>query len=149
MSHSYTKITIHGIFSTKNRNRWIRPDIEKLLYPKITEILVKELGCKLDIIDGDADHVHILFSLNPVHSISDIFKKIKGASSYFINEQDVLKDKFLWQTGFAAFSVSESQYAKVFAYIKNQKEHHKKITSEQEIKAFLKNHGFGDVDLNR
>ena len=149
MSHSYTKITIHGIFSTKYRSRTIGPDIVKILYDKITEVLVKELGCKLDIINGDADHVHILFSLNPVHAISDIFKKIKGASSYFINDGNLLKDKFLWQTGFGVFSVSESQFAKVFEYIKNQKEHHKKITSEQEIKAFLKSHGFGDVDVNR
>jgi putative transposase len=149
MSRSFTKINIHGIFSTKNRARWIRPDIEKMLYDKINDILANELGCRVHIINGDTDHIHILFSLNPVHSVSDIFKKIKGASSYFINEKDVIKDKFLWQTGFAAFSVSESQFKKVFEYIRNQKEHHKKLTSEQEIQGFLKNHGFGDVIINR
>jgi REP element-mobilizing transposase RayT len=142
MSHSYTKINIHGIFSTKNRESLIIPEIESIVYDKITEIIEKDCNSKLHVIDGDTDHVHILFTMNPSIPVTEVFKRIKGSSSHYINEQDITKHKFLWQTGFAAFSVSESQFKKVFDYIKNQKEHHKKITPEQELKAFLKNHGF-------
>lgn len=84
------------------------------------------------------DHVHCLFLLSPQKSISEVIKQIKGSSSHFINQNNFIAEKFAWQTGYAAFSVSESIVEKVFEYIKNQKSHHQKRTCQQEYEEFLK-----------
>ena len=68
------------------------------------------------------DHVHVLFLQNPQKTISDIIKQIKGSSSHFMNREELILEKFAWQTGYAAFSVSESQLEVVYQYIKNQKQ---------------------------
>lgn len=77
-------------------------------------------------INGVADHLHLLISLDPKISISELIKRIKGASSHWINQQNFLKDRFSWQTGYSAFSVSDSAIENVSNYIRNQKEHHSK-----------------------
>jgi len=76
----------------------------------------------------------------PSKSISDTIKQVKGSSSHFINQQNILNEKFAWQTGYAAFSVSESAVEKVFEYIKNQKQHHQKQTFQIEYEEFIKLH---------
>jgi len=91
------------------------------------------------------DHIHILISSNPKLSIADILKQIKGASSHWINQQDLITQKFAWQTGYGAFSVSESQLDKVKSYIENQKNHHQKISFNDEYNQFLKIH---NVEIN-
>jgi putative transposase len=141
MSHSFTKIDIHGIFSTKNREGLISPKLEPLLYKKIREIFTRDLNCILHTINGIDDHIHVLFALNPSVSVSDVFKSIKGSSSHFVNQEDIIARKFAWQTGYAAFSVSPSQFQKAFKYIENQKQHHKTKTFNQELAALCKSHG--------
>ena len=88
------------------------------------------------------DHVHCLFLLNPQKSISEVIKQIKGSSSHFINQSNLAIGKFAWQTGYGAFSVSESVVEKVYRYILNQKKHHQKKSFQQEYDAFLKLYGF-------
>jgi putative transposase len=88
------------------------------------------------------DHIHCLFLLSPQKSIAEIIKQIKGSSSHFINKNNLITEKFAWQTGYAAYSVSESVVDKVFQYIKNQKKHHTKKTFQQEYDEFLKIYGF-------
>ncbi len=87
------------------------------------------------------DHIHILFLMNSGITIEDVFKRIKGSSSHWINHGDLINSKFAWQTGYGAFSVSESQLDIVEQYIRNQKEHHKNYSSQNEYEGFLKNHG--------
>jgi REP element-mobilizing transposase RayT len=67
------------------------------------------------------DHVHSLFLLNPKKAVADIIKQVKGSSSHEINKQNMIKGKFTWQTGYAAYSVSESLLEKVFYYIRIRK----------------------------
>ncbi len=88
-----------------------------------------------------ADHVHILFLLNQQKSIADVIKQIKGNTSHWINEQSILQEKFLWQTGYGAFSVSESQLEKIYNYIFYQKQHHLKKSFIQEYDEFIQIHG--------
>ena len=88
------------------------------------------------------DHVHCLFLLSPQKSINDVIKQVKGSTSHDINEKNLIK--FSWQTGYAAYSVSESVVEKVFEYIKNQKRHHAKITFQQEYDEFLRLCGLQD-----
>lgn len=141
MSHSLTKIWIHGIWRTKDRISLIKSDYEKQLYDHIKDKLENELGCKVRIINGTEDHIHVLFLLNPNYSIKDIFQRMKGDSSHWINKNDFTKNKFVWQMGYGGFSVSESIVKEVERYIKNQKEHHKKVTFQQEYELFMQKYG--------
>ena len=140
MSHSYNKIWIHAIWSTKNREPLINRDIEVNIYNFIKNQM-EEMGCKVSLINGMSDHIHCLFLLNPQKSIANVIKQIKGSSSHYVNQQEFINEKFSWQTGYAAFSVSESVFKKAFYYIKNQKQHHSQNTFEQEYHRFLKLNG--------
>ena len=140
MSHSFNKIWIHAIWATKERLPLLHQNSEQKVYSFIAEQL-RELGCPVRIINGMPDHIHCLFLLNPQKSVADVIKQIKGSSSHYINENNIIPDKFSWQTGYAAYSVSESVVEKVFQYIKIQKEHHQKKTYQQEYEEFLKLYG--------
>ncbi len=140
MPHSFNKIWIHAIWGTKHRAPFINQKIEKKIHQFLSEQL-REIGCPVRIINGMPDHIHCLFLLNPQKSIAEVIKQIKGSSSHYINQDNLMVEKFSWQTGYAAFSVSESAVERVFQYIKNQKEHHRKKTFQQEHDDFLKIYG--------
>jgi putative transposase len=141
MSHSYNKIWIHAIWSTKERIPLIHASVENKIHQFIAEQL-REQGCPVRIINGMPDHIHCLFLLSPQKSIAEVLKQIKGSSSHFVNQYNLIDDKFAWQTGYAAYSVSESVVEKVYKYIKNQKSHHNKKTFLQEYEAFKELYGF-------
>ncbi len=143
MPHSYNKIWIHAIWATKERIPLIHQNIEQTVYQFISEQL-HEQGCPVRIINGMPDHIHCLFLLSPQKSIAEVIKQIKGSSSHFINYNNLIVEKFAWQTGYAAYSVSESGVEKVFAYIKNQKAHHQKKAFQQEYDEFIKLYGLTD-----
>jgi len=141
MPHSYNKIWLHAIYATKERKPLINLDIEQAIYNHIREQLI-EIGCPVRIINGMPEHIHLLFLLNPQKPVSDVLKQVKGNTSHWINEQNLIAEKFAWQSGYAAYSVSESQLEKVCNYFLNQKQHHKKKTFAQEYEEFIKLHGF-------
>jgi putative transposase len=143
MPHSFNKIWIHAIWSTKERVPLIHQSIEQKVHQFLAEQL-RELGCPVRIINGMPDHVHCLFLLNPQKSITEVIKQIKGSSSHFINQNNLMAEKFSWQTGYAAYSVSQSVLDKVFHYIQNQKQHHQKKSFQQEYDEFLKLYGLND-----
>jgi REP element-mobilizing transposase RayT len=113
MSHSYNKIWIHSIWATKERTQLIHENIEKRIHDNLYKEFT-ECGCPVRIINGMPDHIHSLFLLNPKKAITDVIKQVKGATSHWANEQNLIAEKFGWQTGYAAYSVSESQLEKVF-----------------------------------
>lgn len=135
MPHSFTKIWIHAIWSTKERVPLIHPTVETKIHQFMSEQL-REQGCPVRIINGMPDHIHCLFLLSPQKSIAEVIKQIKGSSSHFINQNNLINEKFAWQTGYAAYSVSESVVEKVFHYIKNQKQHHEKKVFKRNMMRF-------------
>ena len=137
MPNSFCKIWIHAVWSTKLRQPLINPQIEALVYEYMAHEFI-QLGCSVRIINGMPDHIHCLFKLNPQKSITDVIKQIKGSSSHFINRNDLISEKFAWQSGFSSFSVSDSVVEKVNRYIQLQKKHHCKIDFEEEHRQFLK-----------
>ncbi len=140
MAHSHIKIWVHAILGTKNNAQLIKSEVEKPIYQIIKEEIYKT-SCVLNIMNGITNHVHLLFLLHPDKSIRAVMHQIKGGSSYRINRSDIMKYKFAWQVGLSAYSVSESAIKILTHYIKNQKEHHKKMTFEEEYQRFLKLHG--------
>lgn len=142
MPHSLTKIWIHLIFGTKERMPLIIESFEKKLYEHLKQIIEKGFKSLAASINGTPDHIHMLQNQN--YSIADIAKNIKGNSSHWINQNGFIKNKFVWQTGYSAFSISESMIGEVKKYILNQKEHHKKISFAEEFKRFEEKYGFKD-----
>lgn len=91
------------------------------------------------IINGMADHVHILLGLNPKESISELTKEIKRCTSIFINDNKWYPGKFAWQEGYGAFSYGRSQLDIIYNYILKQKDHHVKKSFREEYLSLLKN----------
>ena len=147
MPRSYSQIWVHAVWATKNRRPLIHPKIERELFDFMKEEL-KKMGCMVSIVNGMPDHVHCLFGINPQKSITDIIKQIKGSSSYFVNKNNLIPEKFIWQRGFGVFGVSHSAVDNVYYYIRNQKQHHLKRTFESEYLKFMELHGFDNVDLD-
>jgi REP element-mobilizing transposase RayT len=123
------------------------PSAEKKIYDLMNNEFI-DTGCPMRIINGMPDHIHCLFLLNPNKAVTDIVKQVKGSCSHEINKQNITKEKFSWQTGYAAYSVSESVLEKVFQYIKNQKKHHEKITFQKEYENFIRLHGLQNEEGN-
>ena len=144
MANSYISCYIHYVFSTKNRQNIITREIEERLWPYIGGI-ARENKMKALAIGGVENHHHLLISLPSTITIAKAIQQLKGSSSEWINETFRLQEKFYWQEGYGAFSVSASQLEKVKTYIKRQKEHHKKKTFKEEYLGFLKKY---HVDYN-
>ena len=140
MPHSHTAITIHAVFSTRDRKPLIDAGLETRLYPYFAGIF-RELGGKLLTANGVADHVHLLATLNATTSVAETIGKVKGSSSKWIHDTFPDRSRFSWQRGYAAFSVSESQTARVATYIDRQKIHHARFSFRDEFILLLKNHG--------
>ena len=147
MSHSFNKIWIHAVWSTKERYPLIIPSVEKKVYDMMSKEFL-EAGCPVRIINGMPDHVHSMFLLNPNKAVTEIIKHVKGSCSNEVNKLNITKEKFAWQTGYAAYSVSESATEKVFHYINNQKKHHEKITFQREYENFIRLHGLHNEEEN-
>lgn len=143
MPHSYHSIWIHAIWSTKNRKPFIQSNIEQKIHNYMREQFQKS-GCPVRIINGMPDHVHCLFLLNPQKALTDVIKQVKGSTSHWINQNDLILQKFSWQVGCASYSVSESVREKVFKYIENQKKHHKTKSFQQEYDEFIKLNKLGN-----
>lgn len=137
MGNTYTQLYIHIIIVVKGRGNQISKEYRTELYKYITGT-VQNKHNKMISINGVSNHIHLLISINPKQSISDLVKDIKLSSSEFINSKNWLKGKFYWQEGFGAFSVSKSKIKDIITYIENQEEHHKKISFRDEFIKFLK-----------
>ena len=80
----------------------------------------------------------MFIGLKPAISVSDLMKTVKAKSSKYINDHSLTAERFEWQDGYGVFSYSQSQIDKVYKYIQNQAEHHKKQTFREEYLDFLK-----------
>ncbi len=139
---SWIRIWVHLVFSTKNREPFLStPELRKIVFEHIKQnAQSKEIW--LDMINGWKDHIHCLISLGREQSISKIAQLIKGESSNWINKNNLTKSKFIWQDDYWAVSVSESHLIHLRNYIKNQEEHHKKVTFNDEVEMFMKKYGW-------
>lgn len=136
MANTYTQIYIQIVFAVKGRQNLISKENREELHKFISGI-VSNRGQKLFAVFAMPDHVHILVSMSPNVSISDLVRDIKAGSSKFINDSKWINGKFNWQEGYGAFSYSKSSVDKVVKYILNQEEHHKKKTFKDEYLGFL------------
>lgn len=140
MAHTYTKLLTHVIFSTKNREKLIPADLMLGLHAYIGGI-VKNVGGTALIVGGVEDHVHLLVMFPPRIALSDAVREAKAGSSRWMKEELKSRGSFAWQTGFTAFSVSQSRAPETIQYIAKQSEHHRKKTFKDELLEFLEGYG--------
>jgi len=84
------------------------------------------------------ESLHALFLLARTEALSDVVDHLKKSSNDWLRNRDPQFERFFWQAGFGAFSVSQSQVEDVRAYIRNQREHHRVKSFQEELRAFLK-----------
>ena len=138
----FTKIWIHIIWSTKNREKIITQKLKPLLLKHIKEnSVLKEIF--VDSLNCVNDHIHLLISLGREQTISKIVMLLKGESSNWVNKSKLISGKFEWQDEYIAVSVSESQVEKVREYIKKQEDHHRTKSFNEEYNLFIKKYNFG------
>jgi len=140
MANTFTSLHYHIVFSTKSRERWISQDIEARVWAYLGGI-ARENDLKALCIGGVEDHVHMLLGLPPTVTVSEAMKRIKGGSSGWMKETFPGCQGFAWQDGYGAFTVSKSQVPEVERYIRDQREHHRARTFQEEYRALLERHG--------
>ncbi len=131
---------VHLIWSTKNRQPLINKELKVVLLGFIEHYCV-ENSIKILAINCVEDHIHILISLGTGQMVAKIIRLIKGASSFWINKNNLCTTKFEWQTSYISVSLSLTSVSKVKQYIANQEEHHRKATFQEEYDKFIKGYG--------
>jgi len=140
MSQSLARILVHLVFSTKDRAAVLSPGVRPELRAYFVGIL-SHLDCPCLEVGCVADHAHLLFVLHRTLSPADVVEEVKKASSKWLKTRGPAMRNFHWQNGYGAFSVSPSGEARVRTYILNQEEHHRRVTFQDEFRAFLCRHG--------
>jgi len=133
---SYRQIYYQIVFGTKHRLPTIPESNCKELYRYISGI-TKNQKCKLQCINGVEDHIHIFSDIHPTVSLSDYVKDIKVASSLWMKANGNFPKFEAWQEGYGAFTYSIREKEMIINYIKNQKEHHRKESFQDEFRGLL------------
>jgi REP element-mobilizing transposase RayT len=133
-------MSVHLVFSTKNRQPQIERDWTARLYSYIGGI-ARETKTVLLHAGGMADHVHLLVSMGREISLARLTRLIKANSSRWIHQSFPSSGEFAWQSGYGGFSVSHSQTATVKRYLDRQEEHHRDRSFQDEFRALLRKHG--------
>jgi putative transposase len=137
MAHTYTNLLTHIIFSTKDRVPYLLEERRHDVFAYMGGIVRDLKGAAINV-NGVQDHVHVLVRLPSFLPLAKAVEVVKTNSSRWVHEKRVLHQTFAWQTGYAAFSLSESQIDSVSTYITNQQEHHRRVNFQEELIAFLK-----------
>ena len=140
MPQSLSRILIHTIFSTKNREKiFIEPEFRNEVHAFMGGVM-KSIKCFPVQIGGTTDHVHLLSTLDRSVCVADLVKETKRVSTNWIQQHDGGFPAFHWQAGYGVFSVSESNCEAVVKYIENQEAHHRNVTFQDEYRTFCEKH---------
>ena len=141
---TYTQILYHITFATKQRKPALKKENRSRLY-KFTWGLLQKKNCHLYRINGVEDHLHIATHIHPTISLSDLVKDIKLSTTDLIKNENLFPLFYGWQDGYGAFTHSLKDKDRLIDYVKNQEEHHKKMTFKEEYIKLLKEH---KIDFN-
>ena len=140
MAQTFSNLLFHVVFSTRYRKPYLDAELKPQILASLGGI-VRELEGKALMINGAADHIHMLVALPPTISIAEALRVIKTNSSRWVHEKWSLRRSFAWQAGYAAFSISQSNVAQVIRYMVDQEKHHQKVSFQAEFISYLKKHG--------
>jgi REP element-mobilizing transposase RayT len=137
MAQSLSKVYVHITFSTKNREYLIDDNIKNSLFEYLGGIC-KGLDCNPLKVGGCHDHIHVICMLSRKIAQMTLLEELKKQSSKWIKTKGPTYSDFYWQSGYGIFSVNPTETDIVVNYIMNQDEHHKKVSFQDEYRAFLK-----------
>ena len=140
MSQSLSAVYLHLVFSTKNRFPFLHDhDMRQAAFACLSGTS-KKLDCPTITVGGMSDHVHILARFSRTISQADWVKELKRVTNGWLKKQRPQVSKFEWQSGYAAFSVSQSSLAHVRKYINEQETHHRRFGFQDELRILLRKH---------
>jgi REP element-mobilizing transposase RayT len=140
MPQSLSKVIIHIIFSTKDREAWLDRDVRPRMHAYVATVC-RDLNAEALRVGGVADHLHIVTTLPRTISQAAIVETVKKTSSKWIKGLDPKYRQFYWQRGYGAFSVSPSQLNAVLEYVESQEAHHRTRSFQEEYRDFLRKYG--------
>ncbi|PYJ92211.1 MAG: IS200/IS605 family transposase [Verrucomicrobia bacterium] len=140
MPQSLSKVILHIVFSTKNREPWLDSHVRPRMHAYLATIC-RDVGAEVVRVGGVGDHVHIVTTLPRTVSQAELVERIKKVSSKWIKTLDARSRGFFWQRGYGAFSVSPNQIEAVLQYVEAQEEHHRTRTFQEEYCELLRKHG--------
>ena len=144
---SWVRVYIHMVFSTKNREPFLNSkELRKQVFQHIKKN-ADEKGIWLDCVNGWQEHAHCLISLGKEQTISKVAQLIKGESSFWINQNKLTENKFMWQDDYWVVGVSESHLKSVREYIHNQEVHHSKKTFTDEVNGLMEKYGWSFIKV--
>ncbi len=136
---SYVSLHFHIVFSTKERRLLIQDEWRDELH-KYLGGTINGLGGVSQQVGDVADHVHLLVGLKATHTLADVVRELKKSSSAWVRDEK-RERRFAWQEGYSAFTVSPTARPAVRGYIRNQPEHHRKVSYRDELMGMLKKAG--------
>jgi REP element-mobilizing transposase RayT len=136
MGHSFNNLLYHLIFATKQRQPWLTKELRPALFEEMGGILKGGDVLPL-LVNGVEDHVHALVKLKPTHNVAKVVGDLKARSTGWVHRQHPELAYFFWQTGYGAFTVSQSQAPVVREYIATQEQHHQRRSLEMEFRELL------------
>ena len=139
MSGTFSNLSVHVVFSTKDRLPLMTMPIRDKLFPYMGGI-VRGLGGTIITVGGMPDHVHLVARLPTTVSVADVARIVKANSSKRMNEK-FTTIKFGWQRGYGAFSVSHSALPAVVNYVRDQERHHRHRSFREELMVLLAKNG--------
>ena len=119
----YWKLYYHLVWSTKNREPLLVPDVESIIYTFLRQ-KASHLKAVVHALNGDVDHVHMVVSIPPKIAVSKFVGQVKATASTRFNKGDFSKDDFFWQAEFGAFSFDHKRLRNFVSYVERQKQHH-------------------------
>ena len=140
MPQSLANVLLHIVFSTKNRAPFLQDPGIRVEMDAYMVGTLKAIECPSLIIRTVEDHLHCLCQLSRTISIAKLVEEMKVESSSWAKKQAQSLRQFHWQSGYGAFSVSQSNVGQVKLYIANQEEHHRKMTYQDELRLLLNRH---------
>jgi putative transposase len=138
MAQSLSKVLLHIVFSTKERRPFLRDDQLRGELHQYMGGILSHLDCQPLLIGGVEDHVHMLSTLARTGTIAEVIKEVKRGSSVWVKQKASDLQDFSWQNGYGVFSLGFSQLPAARDYVERQAEHHKKVSFQDEFRAFLK-----------
>jgi putative transposase len=136
MPQSLARIHLHLVFSTKNREPWLRDSLRDDLHAYVAAIL-RNAGCPVTAMNSVEDHIHILFELSRTKAMCWVAEEVKTTSSKWMKTRGDALAGFAWQTGYGVFAVSASSLPNVCRYIAAQREHHARRSFQDEYREML------------
>ena len=134
----YSEINLHIVWHTKESAPVLIEQIEARVHDHVKNAVLNTEGCSFREIGGTENNVHLVVSVPPTLLISDWIGRLKGASSHYINKEIANRKVLEWQTGYGVVSFGTKDLPWVTEYVRNQKQHHARGTSQERLERIEK-----------